>query len=66
MTMAVKEKDKIESDIEEIRKQIWLLTLKFKNLQESNRKSGKNPATEASAGNSLKDQANSKPETKRK
>jgi peptidoglycan hydrolase CwlO-like protein len=36
--MGLQENAKIQKDIEELKKQIWLLTLKIKNLRESTNK----------------------------
>lgn len=54
--MANKDNTKLEGDIEEIQKQIWLLSLKIKNLKESSNKIKKAIETGPETGNNIGDQ----------
>lgn len=53
--MANKDNTKLEGDIEEIQKQIWLLTLKIKNLKESSNKIKKAIETGPETDNNIGD-----------
>ena len=54
--MANKDNTKLEGDIEEIQKQIWLLTLKIKNLKESSNKIKKAIETGTDTDSNIGDQ----------
>ena len=55
-------RNKVERDIEEIKKQIWLLTLKVKNLRESTNKMKRDIRTNLHDESSVSDRKD-KPET---
>ncbi len=63
--MAPENRNKVEKDIEELKKQIWLLTLKVKNLRESTNKMKRDIRTSFSGDSSVSDKKDNKKDSEK-